>query len=368
LLGYPAHANVGDSAIWLGERLWLSRHGCELVYECSPGSYNRKHVASFGEDVLLLLHGGGNLGDIWPHEQRFRERVLGDFSGRRVIQLPQTIYFRSPANLRRARRIMREHGAITLLCRDDESLKTAVELCDRAFLCPDTAFLLNEDLLGCCFPEPVENVAWLCRDDVEASHLTSTVQSAGEQPVDWLTDEPSPLQRSRLGLAWRLKHQRYGWQETRAALTGIDALLAERRVRRGCAQLARGRRVVTDRLHAHILCLLLGIPHVLVDNSYGKLSSFHKTWTSGFALVHWAETAEAAVQFAMSGRSRETWPDKTSIDAASPYAERRPQAIRSIEDAALRFAYHYVEYGAAETALAVAKTAGRALTTRLPRL
>ena len=48
---------------------------------------------------------------------------------------------------------------------------------------------------------------------------------------------------------------------------------------RGCRLLSRGHQVITDRLHAHILCLLMGIPHVVVDNNYGKLGSFLEAWT-----------------------------------------------------------------------------------------
>ena len=30
---------------------------------------------------------------------------------------------------------------------------------------------------------------------------------------------------------------------------------------------------------AHIFCTLLGIPHVLIDNSIKKLSNYYNTWT-----------------------------------------------------------------------------------------
>ena len=41
--------------------------------------------------------------------------------------------------------------------------------------------------------------------------------------------------------------------------------------------------VVTDRLHGHVLCTLLDIPHVLLDNADHKLSAYHNTWTRGLA-------------------------------------------------------------------------------------
>ena len=35
-----------------------------------------------------------------------------------------------------------------------------------------------------------------------------------------------------------------------------------------------GRRIVTDRLHGHILAVMMGKGHTLYDNSYGKNASF----------------------------------------------------------------------------------------------
>jgi pyruvyl transferase EpsO len=52
--------------------------------------------------------------------------------------------------------------------------------------------------------------------------------------------------------------------------------------------------VITDRLHAHILSLLLGIPNIILDNSYGKVRDFHETWTSGSDIVTMATSPEHA--------------------------------------------------------------------------
>ena len=49
----------------------------------------------------------------------------------------------------------------------------------------------------------------------------------------------------------------------------------------GFAFLSRGRVVVSDRLHGHILSTLMNIPHVLIDNKEKKLSAYHNTWTRG---------------------------------------------------------------------------------------
>ena len=74
--------------------------------------------------------------------------------------------------------------------------------------------------------------------------------------------------------------------------------LARERVRRGCAMLSRGKVIITDRLHGHILSLLLGIEHIVLDNSYGKLSSFYGSWTQASDLAHWATSPEEALALA----------------------------------------------------------------------
>lgn len=53
---------------------------------------------------------------------------------------------------------------------------------------------------------------------------------------------------------------------------------------RAVTLLSLGRLVITDRLHAHILCLLLGIPHILLNSVMGKNWSFYETWTRGSPL------------------------------------------------------------------------------------
>ena len=45
------------------------------------------------------------------------------------------------------------------------------------------------------------------------------------------------------------------------------------------AEFSRYSHVTSSRLHAHILSTLMGIPNTLIDNSYGKNSSYFEAWT-----------------------------------------------------------------------------------------
>ena len=303
LLDYPNHRNVGDSAIWLGEVAYLAERGCEIAYHCDLRSYDPRHLRRRADVELLLLHGGGNLGDVWLPHQLFRERVLADFPDRRIVQLPQTIHFDGSEHVERTKRVFAAHASFTLMVRDARSQRFAQERLDcSAVLCPDSAFALGA--LERPAPPDVP-VLWLGRTDHESAVRAESLDARdGElQRADWIGVEsagPVDLVARKAGelLAATLGGLPAPPSPLERALWRDWEWLGRSRVANGCALLARGRVVVTDRLHAHILCLLLGIPHVALDNSYGKLSSFTTTWSTLGDRVRWADTPAEALALA----------------------------------------------------------------------
>jgi exopolysaccharide biosynthesis protein PssK len=284
LVGFPNYANVGDSAIWLGTLECLRVLGIAPPrYVCDAANYSRRRLAQHLGDGTILLQGGGNLGDVWEEHQRFRETVIAAFPDNPIVQLPQSIWFRDRAALARARQVFDRHPNLTLLLREPQSLAIAAnELHARSLLCPDMAFRLG------ALPRPTATQAlvWLARSDAEAAAASQVPMGAAVKPVDWLTERaPALLLARRLGRHGLLPASSYDW-------------LARRRLRRGTRLLGAGRVVITDRLHGHILCLLLGIPHVLLDNRYGKVRSFHEAWTRDCGLVRWCDTGSEALGLA----------------------------------------------------------------------
>ncbi len=296
LLGFPNHANVGDSAIWLGTIACLRSLGMAGPdYACDHATYSRQRLAKRVGAGTILLGGGGNFGDLWEAHQYFREQVIGDFPDNPIIQLPQSIHFRHGAALARARGVVDGHPQLTLLVREQRSLDIARnEFRASSILCPDMAFCLGP------LPRPVApttEVVWLARTDLESAHPAALPGSAGIAPVDWLTEHaPALLLMRQLGRTRIFRTRGLRWLYE--PLSWTYDWLARQRLRRGCRMLAAGRAVITDRLHGHILCLLLGIPHVLLDNSYGKVRSFYDTWTQGCELTRWCERPDEALHVA----------------------------------------------------------------------
>jgi hypothetical protein len=61
---------------------------------------------------------------------------------------------------------------------------------------------------------------------------------------------------------------------------------ASARFRRGIREISRGRAIVIDRLHVHICSLLLGRPHAVLDNTYGKVRRFMAAFSGGTDLSY----------------------------------------------------------------------------------
>lgn len=324
LVNFPNHANAGDPAVWLGEEAVLARLGVPVVHRASWESFDERALRSALPEGTVLVNGGGNFGDVYGNQESVRERVLEALRDHRVVQMPQSIWFRETANLERMRRLVEGHGSVTLLLRDDESFELAQELfAVPCRLCPDIALALEPRRRPL---DPEVPILWLARRDQESTGYRPP-EAEDVRVVDWLGPvggEPSPGPRVRMLLAAnrRLVGRSRANPGRRSGcdrlLTRTFAPLARYWVDRGCRILAEGQVVVTDRLHGHVLALLMGMPHVLVDNANGKLGALHRTWTCASPLVRLAEGPAEALAMARElvgdARSPRTGPRSARLD------------------------------------------------------
>jgi pyruvyl transferase EpsO len=293
ILDFPDYANVGDSAIYLGQLVLLKEHhGRDPSFVSKMDMSDLSDLAKQQPEGPIFLTGGGNFGDLWPQHQRFREAVLERFPHRQIVQLPQSIHYDDPAALHASAQRINAHKNFTLLVRDHKSL----DLATRHFschvrLCPDAAFMI-----GPLAPPVAPSVDIFCllRTDKEAAGLGAPPSAGGCTMAvgDWL-EEPrveSPTQYVAGKVVEKLPFLRPLLPQLKAR---HYQAWAEARVQRGIRQLSSGRVVVTDRLHAHILSILLGKQHVALDNSYGKISSFVTSWTEGGDFLMGSNLTEA---------------------------------------------------------------------------
>ena len=299
LLDFPNHPNVGDSAIWLGELAYFdSMHGARPAFVSTMHNWDPAALSRAVPSGTIFLSGGGNFGDLWPEQQAFRELVLAQFPDRLIVQLPQSIHFGSTDNQRRAALAINAHKKFVLFVRDRRSfeLATAAYNCP-VHLVPDMAFWIGARSSKVAAKH---RLLLLLRTDKESSRILSSKPvpiPAGGIVMDWLDEDPAQYikqkRRSAAISPFVLKMAAFDKAKQREFLFRN---LAENRVKRGVEILSSASFVITDRLHCHILCLLLGIPHIVFDNSYQKLGHFIDAWTKECGLVQIAASLEEALE------------------------------------------------------------------------
>jgi pyruvyl transferase EpsO len=299
LLDFPRYANVGDSAIWIGELHVLEQLDVSLSHTCDLLTYDPGLLERHIGDGVIVLSGGGSLGDLWERYQPWREQVIDSFPRNRIVQLPQSIHYQNQAAVDRAKRVFENHADFTLLVRDQQSLGFAARVfAVPTLLCPDMAFGLGAlDTAS----KRSEKILWIVRRDREAA--AEIPDSVPGRTLDWARESPSGLAMLNGRLSHRFARSPWLRSPLRRPLSATYGPLARQRLRRGLSAVRRAQVVVTDRLHGHVLCLLTGTPHVLLDNSYGKIRSFYDTWTREANLVRWAGTADEAIAVAAD------WPE-----------------------------------------------------------
>jgi exopolysaccharide biosynthesis predicted pyruvyltransferase EpsI len=273
LVDFPNHSNVGDSAIWLGEvKLLRSLAGRPASYVCDYSNFDAAKLCETSGPIFI--HGGGNLGDLWPEHQAFRERIVSEFRDRQIIQLPQTIHFTDPKVADNFARAVSQHPNFRLMVRDEPSRAFARSNFEcEVILAPDSAIFLNLSRIG----SPTHDTVLLLRTDKEKGTIPAGL--AGHI-TDWLVDaadleaQAEKHIRRVCHLSLRRRRSMVPDDYVRARFDG----LARARVNRGMALLSSGRTVITDRLHGHILCALAGIPHRIIDNNYGKVIAYYRQW------------------------------------------------------------------------------------------
>ncbi|WP_265501117.1 polysaccharide pyruvyl transferase family protein [Paracoccus beibuensis] len=296
VVDYPAYNNMGDLAIWMGQRQVLRDvFRKDPRYVASQQDY-RKDIDKFCTDGIIFINGGGNFGNLWPSHQEFRLRIIRDYPHRKIVQLPQSICFSGPEHLEETKSLIGSHKNFHLCVRDQTSFDFAVREFDcPVYMAPDAAH---------CIPTysaetATREIFSLVRRDKESSipDLRDLLSQYGPT-ADWegidryFYENEGAIDRlfrrrlqykfssSRIMMSYRLK------MYDRLARNSID---------KGTKLLSQGEMIVSDRLHAHIICVLMGKRHIAIDNANGKVGEYIRKW-GDFGLTRLVESRKSLLQ------------------------------------------------------------------------
>ncbi|XP_055954256.1 uncharacterized protein LOC126831861 isoform X2 [Patella vulgata] len=282
LFDIALHENKGDPAITIGEMILLQRLNKTLVYYCDfyrCKNNKLKDALSIIKDyspqnLAILLHGGGNLVG-WIANDKLREKILNAFRGFQFVLFPQSIFMSGGENqLKHCENLYRRETNLTMILRDRNTARLARKHFagqPKLIMAPDMAFEIGPVRR---FIKPFYDILWIRRTDQEQidDQIPSLPADLQIRIEDWLS-----------------------WSTARSNINMENAYLI---ANHGLLFLQRGRVVITDRLHGHILSILLDIPHVILNNKWNKVSNYHNTWTKSLRNTRVADNGFHAIELA----------------------------------------------------------------------
>jgi len=298
LIDAPNQRNIGDSLIWAGELAYFRRLGLRIRYVCDLWSYDPAALRRAMPTGVVLMHGGGNFGDLWQGHQMLRERVARDLTDYKVVQLPQSIYFGDEARAKVANEVIGAHPDFHVLIRDTLSMERAAQQLPglAVSFCPDMA--LGWDPPGRApASSGREKVVVIARADKEASSGLASVTERWLPGTNLeVTDWVELMDSSRAWRFYRTASQtNHLYTRAQRRFPVLPAVLPNRVARTVVSAInsvnitaavrlyESASVVVTDRLHAHILASLMGIPHIVLDNNYRKVSQIMHDYSGMFS-------------------------------------------------------------------------------------
>ncbi len=284
LTDLPYHDNLGDVLIWQGELDFLKSIKTDVLQYSSSGTFLYPNLTT---DISILLHGGGNFGDLYRNFQEFRLKVIKAYPNNRIIMFPQSVWYSDKSLIRKDSEIISGHHDLFLCARDRWSYDflTANFPESKILLVPDMAFFISDDRLAGYRSRHTGKSLYFKRVDKESTSLTDRRKEPSCDTGDW----PKYGDRT-LGFNFLI----YGSELIAKinSLSYVQEIIAEAidvfankywrssRFKMAVSYIADYDKVITDRLHAMILSVLLYKSVEFINNSTGKLRAYYETWLS----------------------------------------------------------------------------------------
>jgi pyruvyl transferase EpsO len=274
----PVHGNIGDLLIMKGTLEFFRKSNIRCEVKAGYFNYSPKWLK---RTDVLLFQGGGNLGDLYPGPQLFRERCVAEAITNRIIILPQTIHFERAENRRRCEEIFSSHPDLHICVRDEKSFEQAHAMSDNVYLLPDMAHQLW----------PISRTRPIIGERLGISRVDGETSGARLSGCDFVTDWPElvgPTTERLIRAGHRLASALHALKADRWSIHAQEQVwlhCVDKLVANAIALFSSYACVRTDRLHGHILACLMNIENEVLDNSYGKNATYVDAWTGKSVLV-----------------------------------------------------------------------------------
>ncbi len=303
--GTPLHGNLGDSAIVMAEKNFISKFSytpVELTSDEIFGKYARVLKYIITPRDTILLHGGGNMGDEWFSEEWSRRQFISKHPNKKIVIFPQTIHYSdSPDGYKKSCEsiVYYNRPNVTIVAREKPSYVIMKSLYPQANILLTPDIVLSSDPYR--FNIKRKNVLLCMRRDSEKS----------------ITESDEILLQKALndfGL-------NYSYTDT-VIPRNVSKSSRESEVESKLKELAGAKLVITDRLHGMIFCAITETPCIVLSNYNHKVKGTYN-WISYLPYVKYADSIEKAISMI---------PDVLSLDECIFENERILKAFEPLRE------------------------------------
>jgi pyruvyl transferase EpsI len=207
------------------------------------------------KDIIMIL-GGGNMGDMYLKEEEQRRFIIKNFKNNRIISLPQTISFSDTENgkkeFEKTKKIYNSHKNLLLVAREDKSFEIMKERFSEfnVIEVPDMVLYLNKKE-----NEKRDGIMFCLRKDKEG-----------------LLSEEFKKNISKVLME---KYQVIKIIDT-VLSRGLDKNTRDKEFEKLITEIKKSRLVITDRLHGMIFCAITGTPCIVLKTFNHKVTESYK--------------------------------------------------------------------------------------------
>lgn len=258
LFDVPTHENIGDAAILIAEEKFIRENLQEYEYIKILDTETEKGIEKVKETItnkdIILLQGGGNLGDEYMLCENRRRMVMKAFPDNRIIVMPQTMYFndtqKGKKELEETKRIYNNHKYLTLVARENVSFNIMKKEFPKVnvILTPDIVMYLNETK-----DEKRRDVLLAMRQDIEKTLTRESMEKIKSQVLKNFNSMTIT--------------------DTHLGDVQIEDKMREKILEEKLAEFRKAQLVITDRLHGMIFAAITSTPCIALGNYNHKIEA-----------------------------------------------------------------------------------------------
>ena len=276
----PIHGNLGDQAIVYAQYKFFDDLGLgnRILEITDPDYYRLKDILHnlLDEKDIIVIDGGGNIGTLWPREDKIIREIIDIFVKNKIYIFPQTVCYSNDSNGVKTRQQLKttldRAKNVTIFCRDNATYEIVKnEFNATAYLVPDIVMTLKD----IHFDLEKKNTVLLCmRKDREICNYDDGKKNL----FQYLEKSNIPIKYSSTVIDVNCRGNKKR-----------ETILFDK-----WREFSSAKIIITDRLHGMIFAAILGVPCIAFDNKSHKVVNGY-SWLAELPYIKIIENKNQAI-------------------------------------------------------------------------